>query len=189
MTVNKFANMKIGKKLALASGVSVFLLACVAGLALWTLNDAGAAAAKAEHYAYKLNLVDKINASLSETALRMGNGLTSRHANHDVDLVTDARKEYMDALEYLKSSATTDEDRALLRKVEEAVAPWRDVNIRVVRAVQGSKHVDASKVREETVAHLDAAHSALAEYMKYRQIRLDRFQKEERRRSRGWSCG
>ena len=61
MTIYKFSNMKIGKKLALASGVSIFLLACVAGLALWALNDASAASAKAEHYAYKLNLVGKIS--------------------------------------------------------------------------------------------------------------------------------
>jgi methyl-accepting chemotaxis protein len=175
----KLSDIKVGKKLALLSGVILFLLAGAAGLAVWALNNASAAAVQAQHDAYKLNLVDRVNASLSEIALRMGNLLASRQVSRDVELVASARKQYMDALEYLKSSATTGEDRALLRKIEEAVVPWRELNIRVVQAVQAGKHVDAPRVREETVAHLDVAHAAVAEYMKYRQMRLDTLQKEE----------
>jgi methyl-accepting chemotaxis protein len=179
MTIYKFSNMKIGKKLALASGVSIFLLACVAGLALWALNDASAASAKAEHYAYKLNLVGKISTKVLDTAVWVNNLPTSRQLSRDVERVTVARKDYADALEYLKAGATTDQDRGLLRKIEVGVAPLRDLNNQVVQAVQAGKQVDAAKVREATVVHLDALQSVLAEYTKYRQGRLDTFQKEQ----------
>jgi len=175
----KLTDIQVGKKLALLSAVSASLLACVTGLALWALNDANASAAKAQHYAYKLNLEEKINASLSEIAVRIGNVVTSGQVSGDMDRVMAARKEYTDALEYLKKGATTDEDRGLLRKIEEVVAPWRDSNNRVVQAVQAGKHVDASRVRKETLAYLDATHFAVADYMKYRQGRLDKFQREQ----------
>ena len=175
----KLTDIQVGKKLALLSAVSASLLACVTGLALWALNDANAAAAKAQHYPYKLNLEEKINASLSEIAVRIGNVVTSGQVSGDMDRVMAARKEYTDALEYLKKGATTDEDRGLLRKIEEVVAPWRDSNNRVVQAVQAGKHVDASRVRKETLAYLDATHFAVADYMKYRQGRLDKFQREQ----------
>ena len=171
--------MKIGKKLALASGVSIFLLACVAGLAPWALNDASAASAKSEHYAYKLNLVEKISSKVLDIAVWVNNLPTSRQLSRDVERVTVAHKDYADALEYLKAGATTDQDRGLLRKIEVGVAPLRDLNNQVVQAVQAGKQVDAAKVREATAVHLDALQSVLAEYTKYRQGRLDTFQKEQ----------
>src|ERR1035438_4893881 len=110
MTINKFANMKIGRKLARASGVSVFILACVAGLALWTLNDANTAAARAEHYAHKLLLSQRIDANLSELALLMSNLPTSKHVAQEAERVLAVRKDYAADFLYLKEAATTDED-------------------------------------------------------------------------------
>jgi methyl-accepting chemotaxis protein len=180
MNMNKLADMKIGKKLALASGVSVFLLACVAGLALWALNDASAAAAKAQHYAYKLNQVEKIGAKTLDIALVVRNLPSSRQVSRDVDRVLVVRKDYREALQELAADATTDEDRSLLRKIEETATPWRDLNNKVIEAVQASKNVDTAKVGEATAANFGALQSALAEYMKYRQSCLDTLQKEQR---------
>jgi methyl-accepting chemotaxis protein len=177
--MNTLTNMNIGKKLAFVSGVSGLLLACVTGLALWALNDANAAAAKALHYAHKLDLTERIGARLSANALRIADLPSSRQVSRDVDQVMAARKEYSDALEELKRSATTDEDRSLLRKIEEAVTPWLELNSRVMRTVQAGQHVDSARVREESAPMVEALQSAIAEYMIYRQRRLDTFQKEQ----------
>jgi methyl-accepting chemotaxis protein len=180
MNMNKLADMKIGKKLALVFGVSVFLLACVAGLALWALNDASAAAAKAQHYAYKLNQVEKIGAKTLDIALVVRNLPSSKQVSRDVDRVLAVRKDYREALQELAAGATTDEDRSLLRKIEETATPWRDLNNKVIEAVQAGKNVDTAKVGEATAANFGALQSALAEYMKYRQSTLDTLQKEQR---------
>ncbi len=177
--MSKLTDIKIGNKLALVSAVSTFLLAFVAGLALWALSDTTAVSEKAQQYAYKLSQVDKIGARLAEIAVRVNNLPTSREVSRDVDRMMAGRKEYRDALEFLKSSATTDEDRGLLRKIEEVVGPWRDLNTQVIQAVQSGQHVDAGKVRAETVVRSDAVQFVLAEYRKYREGRLDSFQKEQ----------
>jgi len=177
--MNKLGDMKIGKKLALASVASVLQLACVAGLALWALSDTNSATAKVEHYAHKLDLTETIDARLSEMALRISNLSASRQVSQDVERAMTLRKEYWDALEYLKTNATTDEDRGLLHKIEEVVVPWREFNNRVMQAVQTGKHVDAGKVSEESLARFGALKLALTDYRKYRQGRLDTFQKEQ----------
>jgi methyl-accepting chemotaxis protein len=179
MTVKQFANVKIGKKLAIASGASVLLLASVAGISQWALDDLNGLAVTEQHYAHKLYLTEKVDAGLSEIAVSMGNLATSKNVSRDADLVAAARKSYTDALDYLKANATTDEDRGLLGRIDEAVTPWRELNVRVVQAVQAGKHVDAAAFREQTAQHLGPAHAAVAEYTKYRQRRLEQFQAEQ----------
>src|ERR1039458_1695873 len=104
MTMNKLADVRLGKKLALASVASVLQLACVAGLALWALSDANSAVAKAQHYAYKMDLAEKIGKRLPELALRMSNLPTSRHIGQEADQVLALRREYAKDFEYLKTN-------------------------------------------------------------------------------------
>ena len=49
MKLNRFSSIKIGHKLALTSALTSLLLACVAVLGLWTLNDANAAVVNTQH--------------------------------------------------------------------------------------------------------------------------------------------
>jgi methyl-accepting chemotaxis protein len=179
MTINRLANMKIGKKLALGSGLSILLLACVAGLALWALSQADAAAGKARLYAHKLELAVKIDATLSELALRMSNLAGSRHVGQEAEQVLALRKEYAADFQFLKDAATNDEDRGLLRKIEEVIVPWRDGNNKIMEAAQAGKRVDAAKVREESLVRFGALKSAVAEYLTYRQKRMDDMQQEQ----------
>jgi len=177
--MSKFADIKIGKKLVVSSGVSVFLLACVAGLALWALNHATRSAAKAEHYAHKLDLSVKLDATLSELALRMSNLVTYRHVREEAEEVLALRKDYAADFKYLKDGATTDEDRSLLRKIEEVIAPWRDLNNQIMEAAQAGKRVDAAKVREESLARFSGLKAAVADYLVYRHKRMETIQLEE----------
>jgi len=177
--MNTLTNMKIGKRLALASVISSLLLACVAGLALWALNASDAAATKASLYAHKLDLTDKMDARLSELALVMSGLPTSKQVSRDVEQVMAARKAYKEAFDFLKANATTDEDRDLLHKIEDVIVPWRELNNQTVDAVQAGKHVDAAKVSRESVVRYDALKSAVAEYLKYREKRLGTIKEEQ----------
>src|SRR5580704_9101421 len=125
-------NMKISKKLALASGISVSLLACVGGLALWALNESNAAAVKADHYANKRYLSQKVDANISELALLMANLPTSKQSAQMVERVLGVRKEYAADFQYLKDAATNDEDRGMLRRIEDVIVPWRNGNNQII---------------------------------------------------------
>ncbi len=179
MTIHRLANMKIGKKLALGSGLSILLLACVGGLALWALSQANAAAEKAKLYAHKLDLAVQIDATLSELALRMSNLISSRHVGQEAEQVLALRKDYAADFQFLKDAATNDEDRGLLRKIEEVIVPWRDLNNKIMEAAQAGKHLDGVKVREEALDRFGALKSAVAEYLTYRQMRMDTMQQEQ----------
>jgi methyl-accepting chemotaxis protein len=172
--MKKLADIRIGRKLALGFGGGICVLAGMVGLANWALSNSNAAAEKAQHYAFKLNLATKISAVLSDLALHMTHLAVSNNS-HDTQQVLALRKEYMDALEYLKNNSTTDEDRRLLSNIEQVVVPWREVNNRIMQAAGTRQNVNAVKVADESVTRFEAVKSALATYAKYRQERLDLF--------------
>jgi len=178
--MNWLTNVKIGKRLALASGVTVLQLACVAGLALWALNASNAAAAKAAFYANQMELAVRVDARISELALDMSNLPFSKQVSRDVDRLMAVRKEYRASFDLLKTSATTDEDRDGLRKIEDVIVPWRDLNNQIIAVAQAGKHIDAAKVTQESIARYGALRSAVSEYLAYRQKRLDSVREEQR---------
>jgi methyl-accepting chemotaxis protein len=177
--MKKFANLKIGKKLAISSLACVVQLACLAGLSWWALGESDSAASKALHYAHKMHLAQRLDSQLSELALRMGNLPTSKHAGQDADRVLELRKEYGTDFAYLKANATTDEDRSLLGKINAAIVPWRDLNNQIMKTVQAGGRVDVNIVRDESLARLVALKAAVAEYLVYRQRRLDSLVQEQ----------
>jgi methyl-accepting chemotaxis protein len=178
--MNALTNMKIGKRLALASGATVLQLACVAGLALWALNASDAAATKEALYAHKLELAVRVDARVSELALGMSSLPFSKQASRDMDQVMAVRKEYKESFEFLKANATTDEDRDGLGKIEQVIVPWRELNNQTMEAVRAGKHIDAAKVVTESLSRYEALKSAVSEYLVYRQKRLESVQEEQR---------
>ena len=178
--MNALTNMKIGKRLALASGATVLQLACVAGLALWALNASNAAATKEALYAHKLELAVRVDARVSELALGMSSLPFSKQASRDMDQVMAVRKEYKESFEFLKANATTDEDRDGLHKIEEVIVPWRELNNQTMEAVRAGKHIDAAKVVTESLSRYEGLKSAVSEYLVYRQKRLESVQDEQR---------
>jgi methyl-accepting chemotaxis protein len=178
--MNKLSDIKISRKLALASFASVLQLACVAGLSLWALSGANSAADTAQHQAFKLQLSVRAAACLSELALHVTNLPTTKHADQELQEVQALRKEYAAALEYLNKDAATDEARRLLGEIDAAIASWRNSNDRIIRAVEAGKRVDAAAVREESLTGFVASKAAFAKFLEYRQKRLETFQEEQR---------
>jgi methyl-accepting chemotaxis protein len=176
----RLADIRISKKLAIASASSILQLACIAGLSLWVLGDSNAKTDKALHYAYKLDLAVKLDTRLSELALHMANLPTSKHLAQEAEQVLALRKEYAADFEYLRASATTDEDRGLLAKIEEVIVPWRNLNNQTMETLQAGGHVNGNTVREESQARFAALKPAVAEYLLYRQKRLDTFVQEQK---------
>lgn len=177
--MKKLADIRVSKKLAIASAATILQMACLAALSLWALNQANTAAAKAQHYFYKLNLAERIDTRLAELALRMAELPFSTQVGRDVAEILAIRKAYATDFAYLKTNATTDEDRGLLGKIEEVIVPWRDLNNQTMQSLQAGRHVDTNKVAKESLSRYQALSSTVADYLKYRQIRLETMQQEQ----------
>jgi methyl-accepting chemotaxis protein len=67
-----------------------------------------------------------------------------------------------------------------LHNIEEVIVPWRTLNNQIMQAVEAGKHVDAAEVGRESVSRFAAVKSGVADYLKYRQRRLETFQQEQR---------
>ncbi len=177
--MNKFADIKIGKKLALGFGTTVLLLVCVAGLSLWALTAANSAALKAQLYSHKLEVAMRVDATLSELTLHINNLANTRQVNLEVDKILALRKAYGADIEYLKASATNDQDRKRLEDFEQALAPLRDLDNRIMQTLQAGRHLDSSLSGDEYVALFATLKGATAAYVEYRVKRLETFQQEE----------
>ncbi len=175
----KLSDITIGRKMILTTAVIVAQLVTVTGFAVHALTTANTAASKVAHYADKLRLATLAQCSLSELALHMSNLPNAKQPALELDAVLASRKNYLEALAYLSANATTEEDRNLLSKINDAITPWREVNNQIMQAIRARKHVDASRVSQESVARYGAVKLALADYVRYRQRRLDLFQQEQ----------
>ena len=178
--MSRLADIKIGKKLGVAFGIAVLQLACLAGVALWALGAADSAAEKAQEYAHKQNLALKVSGSLSELAMHINALLTSGQAGRETEAVGELRKEYAGAIDYLRSHTVTGEGRRQLNNMDQAIAPWREVNNRIMQAAQAGKHLDGVKVTEETLSRFAAVKITIADYLRYRQAELDRINEARR---------
>ena len=176
--MNKLSNVKIGKKLALGFGAGVLQLAVLAGLALWAMGAINSAVEKAQQESHKSIVAMRVSGSLSELALRMTSLATSKRVSQDVEEVLAVRKEYAADFEYLKANAVTDEGKRQLGNIEAAIVPWREANNRIMEAAVAGKHLDASKVGAESLSKFGGVKSAIAEFVKYRQVRLDQLNLE-----------
>ncbi|HUI53828.1 MAG TPA: methyl-accepting chemotaxis protein [Bryobacteraceae bacterium] len=178
--MRKFADMKIGKKLAIAFGICGVQFACVAALSLYALGSANVAAEKAQLYEYKASLTVKIKAALGEIAIHMNNLVTSRQAARERDAVLALRQEYREALDFLKANSTTEEETRLRSNIEQALGPWRDANDRIIAVVMAGKRLDPAKVAEELAARFAPIKSAVADYLQFRQKRMELFDQERK---------
>jgi len=171
--MSKLANIKMGKKLALAFGGGVLQLALLAGLALWSIGAVNSATEKAQKESSKMNLAMQVDSNLLEISLRMIGLPASKQPAVDTERALAVGKEYAEALAYLKANAVTEEGKRQLTSIEAAVVPWQELNNRIMGAAQAHKRIDAAKVTEESLAHCLAVKAALAEFVAHRQKRLE----------------
>ena len=180
-TTMKLANIKIGKRLGIAFGIGVIQLACVAALSLYALSGANSAAEKAQEYQHKASLALQMRGDLAEITTHVNNLVAiPQQADRERDALLALRKEYREALGYLKANATTDEDKRLRTNIEEAVAPWRERNNQIMEAVKAGQRLDQAKVAEECIVRFDAVKAAIGEYLLFRQKRTDEIEQERK---------
>src|SRR5437899_7756028 len=96
--MNRLANIKIGKKLAIGFGCAILLIACLTGLALQSVHAIHTAMTEAQRESRMATLSEKISANQGAIAQRVATMVVSREAGQEIltQLLT-IRKDYMAA--------------------------------------------------------------------------------------------
>src|SRR5258708_944960 len=172
--MNRLANIKIGKKLAIGFGCAILLIACLTGLALQSVHAIHTAMTEAQRESRMATLSEKISANQGAIAQRVATMVVSREAGQEIltQLLT-IRKDYMAAFDNLMSATVTEEDKRLVTHAEQAAAQWREADNRVIELLKAHKPAEAAKLHQEAVVpRFNELGATIAEYVAYRDKRL-----------------
>ena len=95
-----FANVKVGRKMAIVWGGAALQIAGIAAWSIWVVTGASAAAERARHYGDQLNVMLRIQAALPDLEAHMSHIAAARDPNPDTTRVAELRKDYRAALAY-----------------------------------------------------------------------------------------
>jgi len=111
--------MKIGKRITFVLGGTVLLVGGLAGLALWSVQAIHAAMKNSEGQSRLMTLTEKISADLGAIAQRVAVMTLSQEASPEtLAQFLPIRADYLAALDELKSSAKTEQDKRQLDQME-----------------------------------------------------------------------
>jgi methyl-accepting chemotaxis protein len=177
----KFANLKVARKLGLLVGSGLVQLAVVAGLLLWAIHSLDVSDNAGDLENRKMVAALQILADQSGVAMYLGQMIISGQIVPEArEKLLSMRQEYRAILEDAKNKAVTEEDKRLLRAIDEKATAWRDANNRAIQLLEQHKSPDAAKIYRESSAPLfGALKLASDEYIKWRQQCVARITEEQ----------
>lgn len=169
--MNKFANAKIGKKLAVVFGAIALLVVCLAATALWTVHSVNTAMDQAEKEGQKTALALKVSSDIGAACTNVANLVLAKQFRPETEARIEAlRTDYMGAFEQLASLASTAEGNRRREALEKAATDWRQVNVGIIQLAKAGKHAEAGSAY--AAARGNELDAAMADYLKFRQERL-----------------
>ncbi|SPE33164.1 putative Methyl-accepting chemotaxis sensory transducer [Candidatus Sulfopaludibacter sp. SbA3] len=180
MIIDKFANLKIGKKLGFVFGGGVLLVVCLAGLALWSIYAIHAAMKASELDSHKMTLSEAISADQGAIAQRVATMTLGKEAGQGImTQLLAIRAHYMDTFDELKKMPDTEAGRRLLGDAVQAAAEWRDADNKLIALLQAHKPAEAANLhRDQVVAKFNEDGVTIGRYVKYRESELARINEE-----------
>jgi len=175
------ANLTIGKKMALVLASAVLQLACLSGLAIWSVHAINDKAIESQTHGQKQVMTQQILVDVKSLFVGVGNTLNAvKQDNTQRDAVLALRKEYRKLIADLKASAENDEERRLIGQVEEATAPWRDADDAVMKFAIGGKQAEAAAVyRDRAVPCFNAVVHSLEAVLHFHTARVTEINKAQ----------
>ncbi|HTS46528.1 MAG TPA: HAMP domain-containing protein, partial [Bryobacteraceae bacterium] len=179
--MNKLANLKIGKKLALLLASGIGSVVCISGLSLWALSAIRNTAAQQQIEADKMMSAQRVGTDLGVVNAVVGHITLSKHCEtcHGTatggDRGEQARlaKECRSLMSDLKAGDNTAESLKLVGELEKAGSAWLDANLHALELSQAGKSEQGLAVyREESIPSVGPVQHALAEYLNWQQPRL-----------------
>jgi methyl-accepting chemotaxis protein len=169
ITMNKFTNMEIGKKLAVVLGGNVALLCLVAGAGLYAIHALHVNNQAVQKASRMVMLPQRMSGNITgiETQLVKQLNNTKDGLDHAGRIQT-LRAAYASAFEELRASTDTDEGKRVLQQAVDVIGTRRELYSRVQTLMDKGKMEDARRVyaRENGAlsTHLDAALAKLASF-------------------------
>src|ERR1051326_7069267 len=172
--LKKFANLKLGTKLALLVGGGLLQLACLSGMLVWAVHSFEVANAAAEFESQKMVTAQRIPGDIAGAVLYISEMVIKGQSSQDLlNRVADMRQRYRAELEEAKGRTNTVEGRRLVEAIDEKASAWRDANNRILQLLEQHKSNEAAKMYGATSAPMYSALKQVADnYVQWQQQRL-----------------
>ncbi len=165
------ANIKIRKKMGLLIGASVLQLACLAGVALWTVETLNTGLDETRKEGRKGALALEISSHANAVGRAVSDALLyNRFDSGTIGQIQSLRKEYTACFEELATLSNSAEGKRRRESLLQTVQQWRDANGRLMQAAQAGKVAEAVAINRNVVEpKAEQFRAALAAYLKYRE--------------------
>jgi methyl-accepting chemotaxis protein len=184
--MRKFANVKIGKKLAIVLASGIGSVVCISGLSLWALSAIRSTGEQQQVESEKMSSAERVGSDLGAVNSIVGHIALSKHcemchgntAGGDRANQIHMAQESRSLMSELKTQEKTAEGQKLAGGLEKAGTAWLDANQHVLELSQGGKSKEALEVYgTESVPNVGPVEEALTSYLKWQQPRLAERQK------------
>lgn len=179
--MNKFANMKIGKKLAIMLAAGIGSVICIGGLSLWALWAIRGTAEQQQTESDKMMSAQRVGSDLGAVNSIVGHIALSKHCEichgnvaggdrtNQIRMAQEARSLMSD----LKTHEAVPEGQKLAGGLEKAGTAWLDSNQHVLELSQAGKSKEALAVYgTDSVPNVGPVEEALMAYLKWQEPRL-----------------
>jgi CHASE3 domain sensor protein len=146
----KFANMKIGTKLALVLGACVFLMVGLSGLALWGNNTMARHEETSRDRLTKRMLAAEVSGGASAAALYVENIAVKKATLEQKDEVLQIRKAYQSALQEFKARADSPTSKGHATDLEALVQQFIAADDQVLRLAAAGRNAEATRLFHDT---------------------------------------
>jgi len=168
------SNIKIGRKLALATGAPVLLILCLTGLGTWSVRAIHRDMNASEAESHMTALAGRISGDMGGIAQRIATMTLSRQAGPEIlAQLLAKRAEYLATFAEFRSMQVTEEDNRMLARMDQATAQWRTADNSLIALLQaGNPNGAADLHRDQVVPKYNEALSTIDDYVKYREQKL-----------------
>jgi methyl-accepting chemotaxis protein len=173
--MNKLANIKIGKRLAIILGSVILLTACVAGFGIWSLHSVGRAADEAQFQMDNMLLANRYSNSTARILTVLGNSVIRSKSTPEEDArLADLRQSYASDLAKLKTRVTESEGKQLIDAWEGQGVATKQANTLVTAQVKAGKHAEAGKTYlGQSVAAFQVRDATINQFLAWQQRRVE----------------
>ena len=144
--MNMLAKMRLGKRLAVGFGLLSVLTVTIVVVGWWGLYDSESAGQNLTAQLRRTAEVKSMQLDLDNIALHLVQlaGTEDKRAEEQaVSEINEIRSSYREKLAQVKQSSTTDEERRMIQRIEDAFTASRDVNNRVMDLALKEKNKEA----------------------------------------------
>jgi methyl-accepting chemotaxis protein len=183
------SNMKLGKKIGLASAAMVGVLLCTLLLSVWAMSRIKGAQDESQNEAVRTSLALAMRAHAASSVMYVGTVITHQESSNSkqcgschedrpvsqlLQPVDKEREVFQKELQDLHDSASSDEDKRLVAAVEKEIASLNAEQTQVIDLWKKGKVTSAwSEYKQASVSALPAAMESLDKIVEYRKTQMD----------------